>query len=178
MRPVNPDGTEWGLDTTRLARDEIRAGCLADLRRRDEVRSGGKMNAENNWAPYRAEAKGEGEAGGFMYVPDPLCVLVKQTGDEQRNLFFYRWAAFCREPQDEAVVAERLVAQTRTRRIDQMTAEGADLANEIEMGLSKPLVPDAMPVQDTIPEPEPMPVVHPQPKRGRGRPRKKQAVIA
>ena len=169
MRPINLDGKDWGTEPAGLAFGDVRKEAIADLCARSERVSGGRMNADNNYAPYEAVEKPDSNRGkeqvsaGARYVINPVLVELRHTGDDELNLTKARWAEFCSEPREEAPFLERLTTERRAAKIAEMATAGAAVIDSLK---------DAA---------EPMPQVavnDPPPKRGPGRPPNKAKVTA
>lgn len=188
MRPKNKDGSDWGPEATALAFEHLRGQCVAELRRRDEVRSDGKMNKGNHWAPYTSIPKGDKPDDGERYQMDPRCVMIHHSGADSRNLVRHRWAEFCKVPQDEKPILELHRERQRDAELCEMSEAGAGLAEEIDGGHTRSDLGNDVPGAQMIggpaegsaaepTKPQPMPVAHPKP-RDRGRPRKKAMSVA
>lgn len=167
MRPVNQDGSEWAQKTANAKINEIKQAVKREMLARDEERSGGRMNAGNNWAPYvevPKDAGGHDPHGpmGARYVIDPALAAIKHTGADSEALIKERWAEFCAAPRDEKAYAEQLERRMREEQLNKLRASGAAIPDD-GISLQVPEQPVAPPV-DVVEQP-------PQ-KRGRGRPRK------
>ena len=174
MRPKNADGSEWAHDTTQLACREMRAQVIADLRKRDEIRSDGRMNPDNNWAPYTFVPRSENEPErGGVYKVDPVCAAVHHTGEETNKVFEYRWAEFVKTVQDEQPFRERLDREEREREIARLQKDGEALNAELRDGTSMPLgyIPPTIECRSAI-KTERVSIAGAEIKRGPGRPRK------
>lgn len=161
MRPINPNGKQWGVEASGVAYDDIHKQAVRDLCARDERLSGGQMNAGNNYAPYNVVEKPGSDTArapaGSRYVVNPLLVAMRHTGDEELQLTNARWAEFCSEPRDEKPYLDRILQQRRQDRLTVMVTAGANVSESLKAAN------------------EPMPQVaieSPPPKRGPGRPRK------
>ena len=143
MRPQNENGKEWGVEASNLAFNDIRTVVIDDLRKRDETLSGGKMNAENGWAPYMAVPKKQADDGkevvaaGMTAVLDPVSVSVRHSGDDTDNLARARWAEFCAEAQDEQPYRARLGDMQRREKLAAMKTAGAAVAQTVTPALPK-----------------------------------------
>lgn len=153
MLPQNANGESWGAETSNVALQDIRSSVISDLNKRDGQLSRGRLNADNNYAPYREQARADGT--GSTFVIDPVLAEIKHTGDEMQNLVRARWGKFCETQQDEKPYVEELVKRTRDARLAAMKAAGEDA----EASLA------------AIPEAE-MPVLPPKPK-----PKKKEPAL-
>lgn len=142
MRPVNPtsDGGEsWGDETSNLALQDLRSTAIADLNKRDEQLSRGRMNAANGYSPYREVPRKDGR--GTNYKVDPVLCDIKHTGEETLVLTKSRWADFCEQAQQEKPYTDRLVTHTRDKQLAKMKSAGTG----VEASLA-PIDEAAMPV--------------------------------
>lgn len=158
MRPENPDGTKWRMDTTERAHQEFHKKALADLHDHEERMSGGRMNAENHWSPLVANVNPD--SGHTIMVPDPALVAMKHSGDDQQNLTNARWAAFCSEPQDETEWAELIDHKDRLETIASMKDAGsaveAALLDDAPPPILEPMVVGVSPhdvIEDSVRQP-------------------------
>lgn len=112
-----------------MAFREIRADAILALRARDERRSQGKLNAANRYSPV-TEIKKDNDQGS-VFVPDPVLVSIRHTGEDLSLLSRSRWATFCSEPQDEKPYMERIQDRDRDDRLSRMKAAGQPIEDSL-----------------------------------------------
>lgn len=130
MLPVNTNGESWDAETSNLVLQDLRSTAIADLNRRDEQLSRGRLSAANRYSPYSEKKRGDGT--GSTFVVDPVLGSLRHTGEEMQTLVRARWGDFCGTPQDEKPIAERLLKRTRAERLAVMQAAGKEVQATLE----------------------------------------------
>lgn len=141
--PRNDDGTSWGSDTARLAFREIRTDAIRALRARDERLSQGQLNAANRYSPV-TEIKKDNDQGS-VFVPDPVLVSIRHTGEDLSILSRSRWATFCSKPQDEKPYVKRIRDRDRNDRLARMEAAGQPIEDSLVAATSGPALAPLLP---------------------------------
>lgn len=157
----------WDADNANAMLQHFRAQCVDAMRKRDEIKSGGRMNAENDWSTMRLS--GEPDDPATKMVVDPELAALKHSGEDTEKVLLKMWAEFCSEPRDQ----KQYVAQFQLERRIEQAAERAEKASAVVAELdSMGLMPKMPRIDETSFVRKPIDKPAQPPKRKRGRPRK------
>ncbi len=132
MRPLNADGTAWGIESTQLALRTLKSKCKNDLHDMEERESGGRLNAENRYSPVIEVMRDKDNAAlGSVRHADPVLASIKHTGQELESLLKSRWATFCESPQDEQPYLDQMIKALRTDAMAVMKSDGETIEERL-----------------------------------------------
>lgn len=107
MVPLDSEtGNAWSEASVKMLTEKLKSEADAELRKRDEERSEGRLSAANGYKVYAPDSNGR-------FAVDPLLRSLRHTGRERRLLLNRKMAEFCMEPKSEAEFIKKHVAGDR-----------------------------------------------------------------